>query len=65
MVKTHHAVKGTVSDATAFRSLCGRSSGRVWRVDTIESGQNLGTAEEVNCLFCLRLLAAKRKLEAA
>ena len=58
MVKTHQAVKGTVGDAEAFRSLCGRSSGRVWSVETLESGQNI-EIEGVNCKFCLRLLAAK------
>jgi hypothetical protein len=55
-IKTHLAVKGTVSDPDAFRSLCGRSSGRVWRIDTIENGQNLDTADKVNCTFCLRIM---------
>lgn len=56
-IKTHFAVKGTVSDPDAFRSLCGRSSGRVIRVDTIETGQNFGSREDVTCKFCLRMLA--------
>ena len=65
MVKTHQAVVGTVADPEAIRSLCGRSSGRVWRVETIESGQNVNDAgEQVTCKFCLRLLEAKRKLAA-
>jgi hypothetical protein len=54
-IKTHQAVKGTVADPDAMRSLCGRSSGRVWNVETIESGQNLGAAVEVDCKFCLAL----------
>lgn len=63
MVKTHQAVVGTIADPEALRSLCGRSSGRVWRVDTIENGQNLNdTGEQVTCKFCLRILAAKAKL---
>ena len=60
MVKTHQAVKGTVGDAEAFRSLCGRSSGRVWSVEKIESGQNLSTTE-VTCKFCLRMMARRKK----
>lgn len=36
-IKTHQAAKGTVADPDALRSLCGRSSGRVWLVETIES----------------------------
>jgi hypothetical protein len=62
--KTHFAAKGTVADRNAFRSLCGRSSGRVIRIDTIEQHQNIGTEQEVTCSFCLRILAAKAKLEA-
>jgi hypothetical protein len=61
-IKTHFAAKGTVADRNAYRSLCGRSSGRVWRTDTLENGQNIGS--DVTCKFCLRILAAKAKLEA-
>ena len=59
-VKTHQAARGTVADPDALRSLCGRSSGRVWLAETIESGQNLGDASEVDCKFCLRLTANNR-----
>lgn len=58
-IKTHQAVKGTVADPEALRSMCGRSSGRVWRVDTIENGQNIGESNEVNCKFCLRMMLIK------
>jgi hypothetical protein len=62
MIKTHHAVRGTVADPEALRSLCGRSSGRVWRVETLEAGQNVNDAgEQVTCKFCLRLMEAKQK----
>jgi hypothetical protein len=63
MVKMHKAVKGTVADPEAFRSLCGRSSGRVWRVSTLENGQNLNDeGEQVTCKFCLQILKAKAQL---
>ena len=63
MVKTHQAVVGTIADPEALRSLCGRSSGRVWRIETLENGQNLNdTGEQVTCKFCLRIMEAKRKL---
>lgn len=55
--KTHKAVKGTVADPQAYRSLCGRSSGRVIRIDTLERGQNVNDGgEAVTCKFCLQLM---------
>lgn len=66
MTKTHQAVKGTVADPQAYRSLCGRSSGRVIRIDTLEAGQNVNDAgEPVTCKFCLRMLEVERRLAAA
>lgn len=63
MVKTHQAVRGTIADPEANRSLCGRSSGYFWRVDTIELGQNItDAAEQITCKFCLRIMAAQKKL---
>lgn len=60
-IKTHQVVRGTVADPDAFRSLCGRSSGRVWRVETIESGANVADAyEQVTCKFCLSLLQNRK-----
>lgn len=58
-IKTHQAVKGTVADPEALRSLCGRSSGRVWLVATITSGANVGDAGEVDCKFCLKIISAR------
>lgn len=59
-IKTHQAVRGTVADPDALRSPCGRSSGRVWNVETIEAGQNVGERDEVNCKFCLNILATRQ-----
>lgn len=64
-MKTHLAVKGTVSDPTANRSLCGRSSGYVWNCETIENGQNIGGEQQVTCKFCLRIMSSRSKLQAA
>lgn len=65
-IKTHQAVRGTVADPEAFRSLCGRSSGRVIRIENIELGANDNRdGGEVTCKFCQRLLEAKAKLEVA
>ena len=58
--KTHQAVKGTVADKDAMRSLCGRSSGRVMLVETLERGQNLGEGGKVDCKFCLQLLKYRK-----
>jgi hypothetical protein len=65
MTKTHKTVRGTFTDPNAYRSLCGRSSDLVIRVDTIEFGQNLDhTGGEVTCKFCLRMIEVQARKSA-
>ena len=67
IMKTHLAIAYTDphTQERRTRSLCGRSSGLVWSVETIESGQNVAGADQVDCFFCLRLMASQKKLNAA
>lgn len=63
-MKTHLAIPFVRFGEQSSRSLCGRSSGRVVNVDTIETHQNLGDVAEVTCAFCRRLITAGRHLAA-
>lgn len=55
-MKTHKQITYRAHGEERTRTLCGRSSGKVWNTQTLESGQNVGSDKEVTCSYCLRIM---------
>jgi hypothetical protein len=65
MVKVHKARHYQDHGEARVRSACGRASGFIWNLDTIDNRQNLSDDDsKITCTFCLRMLAAQNKRNA-